>query len=332
MKSTDSIVKFDYSKFESDPSWDSDVLRNPEYWGIHKKDGRTVIDVERYCDRVHWIGFEEFLPKGNFVNGPLGYFVPKKAHRDDYAINFLRDSFAGLKSDWVEEYKPVLSEIRTPKQVEESSRLESLSYTGDSEDYDDIDTEAKIEGIKRINKYIEVINSLYCQFISKIATETDRFTLSVITRLGYTQTDFDFDSFVSFSNQKAEENGLAKVDMWKLPKFNSYNMLRKINNFLKHNSLESYQKLQKCCPHNVRSRENGTSTVDYQSGMFAGDWVVIKDNYIDDVLDSLVIFFENYCRSYLGEDINESNWNYGDYFLDAFNELSNPSEHLGLPY
>ena len=39
--------QFDYSKYEEHPSWSSESLRDPKYWGIHEIDGKLVIDVER---------------------------------------------------------------------------------------------------------------------------------------------------------------------------------------------------------------------------------------------------------------------------------------------
>ena len=90
-------------------------------------------------------------------------------------------------------------------------------------------------GFKRLPKYNEIINSLYCQFITKISAEVDRYTLIVMTELGYKGTDFDFQSFCKFSDGLLNDKNGTK--MKSLSKFNAYNMLHKINNFLKHHSI-----------------------------------------------------------------------------------------------
>ena len=77
----------------------------------------------------------------------------------------------------------------------------------------------------------------------KVTTEIDRFTLYVMTETGYKGTDFNIDSFFKFSDGLLKERGGIKIK--DLSKYNAYNMLHKINNFLKHNSIESYRTLKK---------------------------------------------------------------------------------------
>lgn len=55
--------------------------------------------------------------------------------------------------------------------------------------------------------------------------------------------------------------------------------------------------------------------------MFAGDWIIIKDGYIDKLFKKLIEFFEDYCNKFLGEDLEESKWNYDDYFKDVYKKV-----------
>lgn len=64
--------------------------------------------------------------------------------------------------------------------------------------------------------------------------------------------------------------------------------------------------------------------------MFAGDWIILKENYIDTLLDKLVEFFEDYCVNYLAENIENSSWNYDDYFWNALKEMRDPYEYFGI--
>ena len=329
MKSSHKVDRFDYSKFESKfDNWYSPELSEYEFWGIHPKNGRLRIDTKRYKEMCEGFGITDFMPEGLFKNRETVYFLPAKRERYDYKVNIFRDLLSNLAKDWNQEYKPIFDKIKTPKQVEDNYRVSELVYTSCSDDYDEICVDAMLAGIKREPQYRKIINSLYCQFISKISTEVDRFTLIVMTDLGYKGTDYDFQSFCKFSDGLLnDKNG---IKMRELSKFNSYNMLHKINNFLKHNSLEAYRTLKRLYPQNVVSKDNG-ATCDYENGMFAGDWLILKPGYIDKLLPQLIQFFEDYCRVYLKEDLEESKWNYDDYFRNAFKELSNPIEYFGLP-
>ena len=197
-----------------------------------------------------------------------------------------------------------------------------------SEDIDMVDEDAMFAMIRRYPKYEKVIQSLHCSFISKLSTEIDRYTLIVMCELGYKGKDYSFDSFLKFSDGLQKDKNGKKID--KLKKYNAYNLLHKVNNFLKHNSIESYKKLKRFYPDNVRSIDKGTANIEYENGMFAGEWIILKENYIDTLLDKLVEFFEDYCVNYLDENIEDSSWNHDDYFWNALREMRDPYEYFGI--
>ena len=147
--------------------------------------------------------------------------------------------------------------------------------------------------------------------------------------LGYKGNDYSFRSFVEFSDGLQKDRNGIKIS--ELRKYNAYNLLHKVNNFLKHNSVDAYNALKHFYPNNVRNVENGTANIKYENGMFAGDWIILKEGYIDDILNKLVIFFEEYCQKILSEDLEKSKWNYDDYFLNAVQQMSNPYEYFGIP-
>ena len=327
MKSTNDVAMYDYSKLGDDPVDSGAPLGNPEFWGIHSIRGRLHVDVNRYCSMCEEIGINDFVPKFFLVHRDEGLdFLPDQIHRYDYSVNEFRDLITDLKRDWVEEYKPVFRLIRTPKQVEDDTRMGKLMYTGDSDDYDDIEVDARIAGIEREAKYEKVIRSLYFQIISKITAEIDRYTLLVITKHGYKGTDFSLKSFYEFTDGLSRDKNALKIS--KLPHYNAYSLLHKVNNFLKHNSLQAYESLAKSFPKNVVVDNNHP----YENGMFAEDWIILKENYISNLFGKLISFFESYCKLYLGEDVEESEWDYDGYFEKAAEELSNPARYIGLPY
>ena len=268
------------------------------------------------------------MPSGLFEQRKTVYYEPTKIKRYDYKVNIFRDLLAKLKQDWEQEYKPLLNKVMTPKEVEDSYRLDALSYTSSADDYDEICMDAQMAGFKRGPTYRRVVQSLYCQFIQKIATEVDRFTLIFMVECGWKGTDFTLDSFRSFSDGLLKQKNKVKINT--LSKYDTYSLLHKLNNFLKHNSAKAYKTLKKLYPNNVATVENGEAKAPYENGMFAGDWIIVKPNYIDDLLSQLVTFFGDYCRVYLGEDVDKSRWDYDNYFYSAYEQMRVPERYLGL--
>lgn len=328
MKSTHKVERFDYSKYESNPRWDSDSLKEYEFWGIHPKSGRIHIDTKRYAKACEMFGIKDFMPEGMFANRSTPYFIPEKKHKHDYIINIFNDLLNDFQRDWELEYKPIFKMIKTPKEVYNNTRLSEIAYTSNADDLEEIELNSLMSSIKREKKYVHVIQSLYCQFINKLAIETDRIMLIVMCKLGYKGNDFRLDSFLKFSDGLARDKKGKKIE--NLDEYDSYNLLNKINNFLKHNSISSYRKLKRKFPENVASKENKTANVEYENGMFAGDWIILKDDYIDDLLKKLRKFFKSYCKEIVKENVDDAEWNYDDYFINAFNQMKHPAEYLGI--
>ena len=328
MKSTHKVERFDYSKYESNPSWDSDSLREYQFWGLHPKSGRIHIDTKRYSKACEMIGIKDFMPEGMFVNRSTPYFIPAKQHKYDYIINVFNDFINAFQRDWELEYKPIFKMIKTPKEVYENTRLSQLAYTSNVDDLEDIEFNSHMSSIRREKKYLQVVQSLYCQFINKLAIETERIMLIAMCQLGYTDKYYDFKSFLEFSDKLTKARQGKKVD--ELENYDAYNMLNKINNFLKHNSISSYNKLKKKYPNNVASKEKGTAKIEYENGMYAGDWIIIKDGYIDDLLKELREFFTAYCKEIVKENVDDAKWNHDDYFINAFNEMKYPAKYFGI--
>lgn len=312
MKSTHKVQRFNYKKIEQD----GNSRNRLEYFGVHKRNDRLHIDTKRFKKMLLRYDCKEFLKEGMFKNRATTYLIPKKVHRHDYKVNIIRDLLSNLQADWYNEFKPLLTKIKTPEEVSENSRLDMISTTACSEDYDEIDVESRIKGIKRIPKYESVIQSLYCQFICKICAEIDRFTLILITSLGYSDNCFDTGKLRKFTDDLMNKSGARLIE--KLSEFSSFDMLHKINNFLKHNTLSTYNTLKKKYSENVRYNINGKP---YENGMFAGDWIIVKDEYIDKLFIELNKFFEDYCKTIIGEDLEESKWNYDNYFSEAVKQI-----------
>ena len=59
MKKERKVERFDYSKYESNMSWESELLKEHEFWGFHMKKGRLHIDTKRYKKACEQIGIKD---------------------------------------------------------------------------------------------------------------------------------------------------------------------------------------------------------------------------------------------------------------------------------
>lgn len=324
MKATHKTQRFNYKKIED--------KNNPrdywEYFGIHSKSGRLHIDTKRFKKIMEQEGTTEFLHNGMFKNRTTTYLMPKKVHKYDYKINLIREPLLLLQKDWNEEFKPLFLQIKKPNEIYENTRLDSIAMTTFADDIDEIEVKSRLASFRRERRYRIITQSLYCQFICKICIEVDRLTLLFIKELGYSKKDFKVGNFSSFTDNL---KGLKKANLISnLNGYNSYNLLHRINNFLKHNTSKAYNELKKEYPENVCSIENKTAKSCYENGMFAGDWIIINDGYIDMLFKELLDFFEDYCKIFLDEDLEESKWNYDDYFKYVYRKVRKTGSYFDL--
>lgn len=312
MKPKHKVQRFDYRKIEQA----DDCYQYYEFFGIHPKHGRLRIDTKRFKKILVSLSAEKFWHAGMSETRQTVYLMPSKIRRHDYCVNIARDILFALKGDWEEEYKPLLGSVKSPKDIYEQSRISSLMSTGCSDDYGEIETDALLEAAQRMKDYERIIRSLYFQFVCKLCSEVERIMLLLITNLGYSRTAFEKKDFDSFTDQlKGASNPIKLSNIKNYP---SLDKLRKINNFLKHNTVSAYKKLKK---RDATMVVNEIAGKPYTNGMFAGDWIVINGNYIDETIENLVIFFEDYCHTFCGEDLEKSKWDYDEYFKLVYKQL-----------
>lgn len=298
---------FDYSK--SNPN-------DYEYYGFHLKDGRYHIDTKR-LKKLHCDGS---FPEALFSSPRnIHYFVPKHKNYGDYAINVLRELLNRLTSDWNKEYKDVISKITTPKEVMENVRTAELAYTTYVDDLDDIAFESLRAGLRREAKYNQVIKSIHLQYLQKIFTEFFRTILLVIKDRGYTDSiDFTYKSFFFYVQNRFNAETKRANPLYKLPHYRYFDILNKIDNFLKHNTVMSYnalannpfekdEKMKKFQASFVYTKKE--VGFEYENGMYAGDWLKIGPTFVDETLTNLQEFAYEFCELMYEEKADEAYWN-----------------------
>ena len=290
MKKFSSKIVKDYSKYNSD---------SYEYYGLLIKDGRTRIDTKRY--KKFFV-----LPDNKIEHRKTVYYVPTKIDRKEYATNQFRDTLSILKDLWINEFSRAIKAIKTPKQVEEDVRINSLQ-NGILE-HDESSIAGTYYGIKRDNKYRYVIKSIYAQFFHQMMSQIDALSLRVCVSQGYQEKDFTREKFDVFIQGKQKENPISFYDY---KYYSVYDKAYRTCNFLKHNSTKSYWQLKNKYPNMIYDCNNG-----YQNGDPAITVLKIDERFIIDCLDTLHLFFDEVCTRGFDEKTDDTQWDYDGYFID----------------
>lgn len=288
---------------------------NKEYYGILVKKDRTRIDVKRMMNTCD---LDENIYE--FMNKPRKtvYFMPDRIKRHDYMINIFRDTINSQKAIWTNEMIPVIRKIETPSEVANNARTGYFMQTGIME-HDELQIYAGIESNKREYHYNQVIYLLVVQFVHQYVSSIEAVTLKVISRNGYQNERFsrnELDAFVQ---------GKANIKLSNIEHYDKYDRLYIVWHFLKHNSIDLYNKIQKYPEILVKNHK-------FENGDMAMDVLKINLDFVDNMFFDLIRFFEKLCEKVFNEDIETSKWNYDGYFREHVNDLieeyNNP---LGLP-
>ena len=209
------------------------------------------------------------------------------------------------KQLWNDEYKNFISSIKTPKQIEDSARIAYLS-DGILE-YDEANEKAFMAGLKRISNYKIIIKSLYAQFFHLLMSNIDALCLKMLTSCGYKEDDY---TKMQFDNYMQKLQGDNPIAFRQYENYQLYDRAFTVWNFLKHNSLRAYKNLKSRYPNMI-----------WDPG----------ENFILDCINNLHLFFDELCEKSLGENADDAQWDYDDYFLekvqDQIDVIMNP---LGL--
>ena len=64
--------------------------------------------------------------------------------------------------------------------------------------------------------------------------------------------------------------------------------------------------------------------------LYGGANQAIEKDYIDNLFDKLIIFFKDYCKKYLMENVDDADWNYDEYFINVYNKIVDLKNYWGI--
>ncbi|XMB85842.1 hypothetical protein RJG79_10595 [Mycoplasmatota bacterium WC44] len=287
-------------------NYDLYTYDDAEFYGLLRhKNGRYKIDTKRMkCGSLFRLD-DKML--NVMENRSTKYFFPKHQHKHDYAINVFRDKLNILISDWNTEYKPMISKIKSPDDVEDSTRMHYIS-TGVYE-YDEVGFKGLMAGLRRKRKYVDIIAGFYSQYILQMTSIVEATTIQVLSERGVYVDKFNRDTLYRWYMNCTD------YDIRKLDSFKAYDKIYSLWNFLKHNSLSTYETMVKVCPEMLGDAEFSPS-----NGILAIKYVEFEEDMITKLLSNLIAFFEDICEKCFNEEPEESKWNYDNYFLQILQD------------
>ena len=317
-RSNQKLTKKDYEKFE---------YHDTRYHGLFytKEDNKinVKIDPKRFKTTTNYL-FSDAQTK--IINArQTHYFYPRKSDYDDYCCNLFADRIKEIRDYWHEHYKELI--VHAKKRIEKPKKMtpgnNTLFMQGVAE-YDEAIMMSNFTNMQNEDKYIEkcheVVASLYASFIHQMASQIEAITVHVLTKQNALTDRFSRNSLYATAagtNKKVTD----------LPSFKYYDKLYCLWNFIKHNSLSTYEKLSSAYPDLICQDE------EYIQGFPAFYIINFSDELILELLNGCNSFFLEYCELVFKENYEEAQWNYGRYFKnivdDQIEVVMNP---LGIPW
>ncbi len=200
-----------------------------QYYGVWDVAGNFYVDIERFDKTIgFYINDVEYV-KSLADDGGILYPNDEKPKHYDMIIKEL----SNLRSMWRNEYLPLLNCIKTPKQVEDDTRLSMLCYTSDMDDFDEICSESMIAGVHRMIAYNNILRTIYLQYFSMTISKCEQLIYKLICDCGYTDDEFSFQKYLEFLKKKNINND-------DLANSQEFDGMRKIYNFLKHGTKDTF--------------------------------------------------------------------------------------------
>lgn len=286
------------------------AVDDTRYYGVYidKKRGhcKIKIDVKRYCKMLGLSDAQLKVVK----NRKTHYFMPAKKEWSDYNCNQLVSFVNEIKSEWNKRYALIIEDIIDSVQLKKSIPADNDLFLCGVLDYDEAAAASAMHNF-RIEKQeqrikTELYMSLHAQFFHQMVSKITAKIYSVLINNGFDRKQFNRDDLYDFNGNDASEVQILRG-------FDSYEKMYLIWNFIKHNSVKSFEALMSRYPKAFLQPDN---KIVYQAGDPAYQYIAFSKKMIDDILLGVGEFFKNYCQLTFGEDYQRAQWDYEKYFLN----------------
>ena len=295
-------------------------IEDTRYWGVFYcgQNNTVKIDPKRYQKMLVKLD-DKILKVINSRHTHL--FEPRKENHSDYNCNLLIGEINSLKS-WWRDFKGLikreLKRVKKPNKVYASDNYNmmcGITSVGAANAWANF-----TNCINKANYDCEcasLVQSLYAQYFHVMASQIEASLIRVLDRNGVIEDKFNRNFL--YGTLVNKEKTLDDLDHYL-----EFDKLYCIWNFIKHNSLSTYNKLKTKYPELLSGSE-------FQQGELAFLYIKFSDKLIEDILDGCGQFFKDYCHVVFNEDFDEAQWNYVRFFTEPMEqEIESCSNPLGL--
>ena len=295
------------------------VIEDTRYYGlfIYGKNKRVKIDPIRFDKRV---GLTD-QQKEVISKRTSHYFYPTKVKYLDYNCNYFKEVIKNLREEWIKEHKPIVDNAIAQIETKEISPGNDYKLMCGISSVGAANARAQMANVmanlEAERKRFGLKTSMYAQFFHLMTSRIEAATVAVLNRNGFKKDRFGRNDLYTFKGKEEEE-------ITKLNGYIEYDKLYCIWNFIKHNSLLAYNRLNDKYPALIVNHNK------YQQGSLAIYYVDINEELILNILDGVGRFFDSYCQFVFNEDTKSAWWNYEQYFIkkvdDTIEDYRNPLE------
>lgn len=277
-------------------------FNDTRYYGVFRKNGGIQIDPKRFNKQLP-NKIDDFMP--TMSKRYTTYFIPEKRVKDDYNLNIFFDTISEIRNEWNNVFSKYIKDMLSMITNKSHKPTNDFGIYSGIENSEEAHTNAyilnQIESVKYNEKSEIIIVSIYAQFVHMMASKIEAVTVRVLNK----------NKVKVNKSLRAVLNGtlINKASLEELKGFDHYDALYRLWNFLKHNNDDVYSKLKLRYPNYVKN-------VKYESGNFAINFVVFNFDMINDLLNGISDFFEDYCRHVFDENSYDASWNYDAFFID----------------
>lgn len=288
---------------EKDIDYD-DYYGTLQYYGVWDVAGNFYVDIERFDKTIgFYINDVEYVKSLADDDGILYPNDEKPKHYD-----MIIKELSNLRSMWRNEYLPLLNCIKTPKQVEDDTRLSMLCYTSDMDDFDEICSESMIAGVHRMIAYNNILRTIYLQYFSMTISKCEQLIYKLICDCGYTDDEFSFPKYLEFLKKKNINND-------DLANSQEFDGMRKIYNFLKHGTKDTFNKLKK-----AEYANDHLLNKEYDKDITPIEYINLPCDLLSDAFTLSENYLLSLCEVLTGEN-SLSKYKTKEYYIDRVSEI-----------
>lgn len=272
------------------------------FWGFRNIKGKFKIDTKRFKKACEHFNITDQINPNIYRQRNTVYLNPTKRNKNDYYINRFRQLLDILKKEWNYEYKKV------------------IDYS--IKNYDHLKSEVFDEDYKmNLSPYYDhknnISNLLQSIYILRIHRSFTHLFLKIMNEHGLEDSHFDIEKLNKFTEERLNE----KVSFEGLEHYNSFQIFNNLFTYIDQGYTTDHWILY---DKEIRNKVTNfkfvgqTKYYDIFPGSFIYEFLNFKDDYINPLLDELLVFVEDYCYEVFNEDKDDSKWDYIEYFKNFY--------------